>query len=78
MPFMKTTSVQYILHFGVLWQVVNYFTLLSDGKQVDEQKRKFSIGNHSPSAQRGFLTSSPNGVRICSDRAAGDQLIRSH
>ena len=56
-----------------------YFTLLSHGKQVDgtEEEVPHKEPPHHLQAQRGFLISSPNGVRTCSDTAAEDQLIRS-
>ena len=57
----------------------DYFTLLSHGKQVDETEEEVLHREppHHLQAQRGFLTSSPNGVRTCSDTAVEDQLIRS-
>ena len=55
----------------------DYFTLLSHGKQVDETEEEVLHREPSPylQAQRGFLTSSLNGVRTCSDTAAEDQII---
>ena len=57
----------------------DYFTLLSHGKQVDgtEEEVLHREPPHHQQARRGFLTSSLNGVRTCSDAAAEDQLIRS-
>ena len=57
----------------------DYFILLSHGKQVDETEEKVLHREppHYLQAQRGFLTSSPNGGRTCSDTAAKDELIRS-
>ena len=56
----------------------DYFTLLSHGKQVDGTEE--GVLHREPprhlQAQRGFLTSSQNGVH-CSDTAAEEQLIRS-
>ena len=56
-----------------------YFTLLSHGIQVDgtEVEVLHREPHHHLQAQRGFLTSSPNWVRTCSDTAAEDQLRRS-
>ena len=57
----------------------DYFTLLSHGKQVDgrEEEVLHREPPHDLQEQRGILTSSPNGIRTCSDAAAEDQLIRS-
>ena len=54
----------------------DYFTLLSHGKQVDgtEEGVLHREPYHHLQAQRGFLTSSLNGIRTCSDTAAEDQL----
>ena len=57
----------------------DYCTLLSHVEQVDGTKED---GLHSEPPdhlheKRGVLTSSPNGVRTCSDAAAEDQLIGS-
>ena len=50
------------------------FTLLSHGKQVygTEEEVLHREPPHHLQAQRGFLTSSPNGVRTCSDTAMED------
>ena len=55
------------------------FTLLSHGKQVDgtEEEVFHREPPHHLQAHRGFLTSSPNLVRTCSDTAMEDQVIRS-
>ena len=57
----------------------DYFTLLSHGKQEDgtEEEVLHREPPHHMQAQRGFLTSSPNGVRTCSDTAAEDQTNKS-
>ena len=46
----------------------DYFTVLSHDKQVDGTEEEVLRGEppHHLQAQRGFLTSSPNGVRTCS------------
>ena len=55
----------------------DYFTLLSHNKQVDGTEKEVLHREppHHLQAQRGFLKSSPNGIRTCSDIAAEDQLI---
>ena len=52
----------------------DYFTLLSHGKQVDrtEEEVLHREPPHYLLAHLGFLKSSPNGVRICSDTTAED------
>ena len=57
----------------------DYFTLLSHGKQVEgtEGEVLHREPPHHLQVQLGFLTSGPNLIRTCSDRAAEDQLIRS-
>ena len=69
----------HLTFMGFLASRQDYFTLLSHGKQVDGTQE--DVRNRKPphhlQAQRGFLTSSPNGVRTCSDTAAEDQLIRN-
>ena len=72
----------YIIHltfWGFMASGLDYFTLLSHGKQVDgtEYEVLHREPPHHLQAHRGFLTSSPNGVQICSDTAAEDQVIRS-
>ena len=57
----------------------DYFTLLSHGKQVDGTEEEVLQRElpHYLQVQRGFLTSSRNGVGTCSDTAAEDQPIKS-
>ena len=57
----------------------DYFTLSSHRKQVDgtEEEVLHREAPHHLQARRGFLTSSPNEVRTCSDTTAEDQLLRS-
>ena len=64
---------------GFLASRLDYFTLLSYGKQVDgtEEEVLHREPPHHLQALRGFLTSSPNGVRTYSYTAEEDQLIRS-
>ena len=56
-----------LFHYLELWQA-------EDGTEVEVLHRE---PPHYLQAQCGFLTSSPNGVRTCSDTAAEDQLIRN-
>lgn len=71
--------IVHLTFWGFMASRQDYFTLLSHGKQVDgtEEEVLHREPPHHLQAQRGFLTSSPNGVRTCSDTAAEDQLIRS-
>ena len=57
----------------------DYFTILSHGKQLDgtEEDVIHREPPHHLQTQRGFLTSTPNGVRTCSDTAAEDKPVRS-
>ena len=57
----------------------DYFTLLRHDKLVDgtEEEVLHMEQPHYLQAQRGFLTSNPNGIQTFSDTAAEDQLIRS-
>ena len=54
----------------------NDFTLLSYGKQVIGTEEDALHREPPHHLQARFITSSPNGVRTCSDTAAEDQLIR--
>ena len=57
----------------------DHFILSSHSKHVDgtEEEVLHREAPHHLQAQRGFLTSSPNGVRTCSDTSAEDQLVRN-
>ena len=56
----------------------DYFTLLSHGKQVDgtEEEVLHRESHHHLQAKRGFLTSSLNGIRTCSDTAAAEDQLK--
>ena len=85
--FLLVSGLAVVCDCGIHWTFLltscmasqDYFTLLSYGKQVDgtEDEVLHREPHHHLQAHRGFLTSSPNGLRTCSDTAAGDQRIRS-
>ena len=66
--------IVHLTFWGFMVNRQDYFTLLSHDKQVDGTEEEV-LHREPPrhlQAQRGFLTSSPNGVRTCSGRAAED------
>ena len=71
--------IVHLAFWGFMSSRQDSFTLLSHGKPVDgtEEVVLHRESPHHLQAQRGFLTSSPNGVRTCSDTAMEDQVIRS-
>ena len=64
--------IVHLTFWGFMASRQDYFTLLSHDQLVDgtEEEVLHMEQPHHPQAQRGFLTSSSNGVQTCSDTAA--------
>ena len=70
--------IVHLTFWGFMSSCKDNFILLNHSEQVDgtEEKVLHSKPHQHLQAQYGFLTSNPNGVRTCSDRALEDHFFR--